>query len=86
MTDQSHASQPDSPGEFTAFTLGALLGMAMGAVLALWFAPRSGQQTRHELRTQAEQARERLDGPPTERLMAQAKTAAQVYRETPDRQ
>ena len=85
MTDPSDRAERDrsrSSGEFAAFGLGALVGAAIGAGAALWFAPHSGEQTRHELRTQAEQARERLDGPPVERLMAEGKNAARAYRET----
>jgi gas vesicle protein len=84
MTRRSDAKRSGLAGEFVAFGAGTLLGAVAGAAVALWFAPGSGQQTRRELRAQAEQARERLDGPPVERLMAEAKTAAQSYRKPVD--
>jgi gas vesicle protein len=76
------------------FALGTLIGAVVGTGLALWFAPRSGQETRQdiqtrglELRAQAEQsaaqAREKIEGPSTERLLSEAKTAARQYRDLP---
>lgn len=82
MSSRSDSARSRSSGEFAAFGLGALVGAVVGAGVALWFTPRSGEQTRRELRVQAEQARERLDGPPVERLMAEGRNAAHAYRET----
>ena len=39
----------ENPGKFGAFVGGALLGGALGAVLGLLMAPRSGTDTRHQL-------------------------------------
>lgn len=79
-------------GDVVTFVAGSLIGVAVGGGVALWFAPRSGQQTRQdiqarglELRVQAEQAaaqaREKIDGPSTERLLSEAKQAARQYRD-----
>ena len=89
MTKRNNRAQDsasDPVGELGAYTIGLILGAIIGGGVALWFAPRSGKQTRHDIRNQAEQTvsqvRERVDGPSTERLMADGRTAARTYRET----
>lgn len=70
-----------------AFLLGGLIGALVGALIGVWNAPRSGSETRAEirergleLRVQAEaaaaEARERVEGPSPEALIAEAKAAA----------
>ncbi len=75
----------------SAFIVGAVIGAAAGVVAALWFAPQSGPQTRHDIRQRGLQlqadaeraasgARERVEGPSVDRLMAQAKADARDYK------
>jgi gas vesicle protein len=70
-----------------AFLLGSILGAVVGMLIGIWNAPRSGAETRAEirergleLRVQAEaaaaDARERVEGPSPEALIAEAKAAA----------
>jgi gas vesicle protein len=74
-----------------ALILGGLVGAMIGAVIGIWNAPRSGAETRAEivqrgtdLRTQAEyaaaEARERVEGPSADTLIAEAKEAARRLR------
>jgi len=56
-----------------ALFLGALIGLIAGAAAGFWFAPESGAELRSE-------ARERLEGPSVDRLMAEAKADARRYR------
>ena len=92
MARQKTSERPDTFGDMVTFAFGTLIGAAIGIGIALWFAPRSGKETRHdiqarglELRAQAEQAaaqtREKIDGPSTERLLSEAKAAARQYRD-----
>ena len=92
MTSRKTSKRPNPLGDLFAFAIGSLVGASIGTSLALWFAPRSGQETRQdiqsrglELRAQAEQtaaqARERIEGPSTERLLTEAKAAARQYRD-----
>jgi len=92
MARRKSQKQPDTFGDLVTFTLGTLIGAAVGTGLALWFAPRSGQETRQDiqarglaLRAQAEQsaaqAREKIDGPSADRLLSEAKAAARQFRD-----
>jgi len=42
------------------FTTGLLVGAALGAVIALLYAPKSGEQTRQQLKDLADQQKENL--------------------------
>jgi len=70
-------SHPEArePQGWGALVIGTLLGLAAGVVAGLWFAPESGAELRS-------QARERIDGPSVDRLMAEAKADARRYRES----
>jgi gas vesicle protein len=76
-----------------AFVLGALVGGAVAGIVMLLNAPRSGAETRSDirqrgldLRVQAEQAaaaaREKVQGPDAALLINDAKAAARQYKET----
>lgn len=88
-----HEKQRESNGlaDAGAFILGGLVGALVGAIAMIWNAPRSGVQTRTEirergleLRAQAEsvaaEAREKVEGPSPEALIAEAKEAARRLR------
>lgn len=88
----SRHSAVDGIAEAGAFTFGALIGGAVAAVIMLLNAPRSGAQTRADirqrgldLRVQAEhaaaEAREKVQGPDADRLISQAKTAARQFKD-----
>src|SRR5258708_29807357 len=79
--------------ELGSFLLGAILGGVIGAVTAFWFAPQSGEETRHEieergneLREEIEQvatdARRRVEGESIEESMQAGKAEARRYQET----
>lgn len=53
MSDRHH-------GSFGGVTAAFLLGGAVGAVVALLYAPRSGEETREEIRNAYERSRSRL--------------------------
>ncbi len=78
-------AKQNSAGGGWAFALGALIGAAVGGVAALWFSPQSGAETRHEIQERTEglaaQARERVEGPPLDRLLTEAKAAAREHRD-----
>jgi gas vesicle protein len=91
MTKPNRSTQsPDRMGDIGAFLIGGIIG-GLGALLAaLWFAPRSGVQTRRdiqeralEMRVQAEQAaseaRAKIEGVNPTDVIAQAKADAQRY-------
>ncbi len=74
-----------------AFIFGGLVGALVAAAITIWNAPRSGIQTRSEirergleLRAQAEsaaaEAREKIEGPSPDALIAEAKEAARRLR------
>ncbi len=64
-----------------AFALGAVLGGLIGAALAMWYAPRSGEDTRHLVFQQGNAAVTRLEkmvvGERSEDALAEGKALAQ---------
>jgi len=52
--------EQDSGAAWTAAAAGIVIGVAIGGVLGILFAPRSGEETRHELKDKAEQALDEL--------------------------
>lgn len=54
-----------------SFWLGAVIGGLLGAIYALWRAPRSGEETRQALRHQ-------LEGESVQESLAQAKAEARA--------
>ncbi|MEP7284254.1 MAG: YtxH domain-containing protein [Chloroflexota bacterium] len=53
--------KPQNNDDLGTFVIGALLGSLAGAIAALWFAPRSGKETRHEINHQAAEIRENIE-------------------------
>ena len=54
--------QDDRHGGGAAFLVGLLMGAAVGAGLALLYAPKSGRETRDDIKDQAKKAREAAAG------------------------
>jgi len=48
-------------GDAGVFVIGAVLGGLLGAIAAFWFAPQSGEQTRHEIQERGEELRDEIE-------------------------
>ena len=55
-------TQQEQQGNFGTFMFGFILGAGVGAAVALLNTPRSGQETRQQLRRTAEELRKEADG------------------------
>lgn len=88
--DNRRDSAVDPVADVGVFILGGIVGSLIGTLAAIWLAPRSGVDTRDdirqrglELREQAEHAaagaRERVEGPSTESILRDAKAAARSF-------
>ncbi len=92
IVESHEARHRNDAGEAGLFVVGALLGSLIGAVAGLWFAPRSGEETRreiqergNELRDEIEQvtteARRKLEGESIDDAMEYGKAEARRFQE-----
>jgi hypothetical protein len=63
------------------FLVGAMLGTVIGAVAALWFAPRSGEETRQEIEQTALDVRRRVEGESIHESIQAGKAEARRFRQ-----
>jgi gas vesicle protein len=63
-------------GGFSAFMWGSILGSLAGAIIALFFAPRSGDELRQEIEGTAVDVRRRIEGDSVADSLAQGKAEA----------
>jgi gas vesicle protein len=68
-------------GDAGVFVLGAILGVVVGVVAALWYAPQSGEETRHEIERAAEETRRRVEGESLHDAIQEGKTEARKFQE-----
>ena len=79
---ESHEQRhPEDTGEAGVFVLGAIIGAVAGVALAMWYAPQSGEETRHELERTAEEARRRVEGDSLNDAIKEGKAEARRYQE-----
>jgi gas vesicle protein len=89
--DDLRPVQQSDPIDSGAFVLGTLIGLAIGALAALWYAPVSGGRLRRTLtaavertsraaRTQAEAINQSLSADPIAQSVAEGKAAARRRR------
>ena len=69
-------------GEVGLFMIGAIAGTIIGAIVAIWFAPQSGESTRHDLEQAANEARQRIEGESIQDAMQAGKAEARRFQET----
>src|SRR5579859_3430047 len=78
--------------ELGPFLIGGLIGGLIGAAAAFWFAPQSGQETRHEIQEKgvefrddiekvAADARRRVEGESLDESIREGKEEARRYQE-----
>jgi hypothetical protein len=75
------AQAPQDEGGARIFLVGAILGTVIGAIAALWFAPRSGEETRQEIEQAAIQARRRVEGESIHEAIQAGKAEARKFRQ-----
>ena len=63
------------------FLIGAILGTLIGAIAALWFAPRSGEETRQEIEQAAIDVRRRVEGESIHESIQAGKAEARRFRQ-----
>ena len=78
-------SPKDEDLDAGALALGALMGMVLGGLIALFINPRSGAQTRRQIAASGQELREQLEETivppdPLEESMAEGKAAARRRR------
>ncbi len=90
---QAKLRQRRDEEEVLPFLIGAILGGLFGAIAAIWFAPQSGKQTRHEIQAKsqelvegieqvAEDTRQKIEGESIHDAIEEGKAEARRYRET----
>lgn len=55
-------ANPENRGNPSSFVLGMLAGSVVGAAVALWLAPRAGEEIRQSIADAASEARDRATG------------------------
>lgn len=76
-------SQRSDEGGLGAFVWGTLVGTLIGAILAIFFAPRSGKDTLDELERTAAEARRQVVGDSLEESIAAGKAEARRTNQRP---
>ncbi len=74
--------QAERAGDANVFVIGTLLGTLLGALIALWFAPRSGEATRHEIENTAQEVRRRVEGESLQDAIEAGKAEARRLQQT----
>jgi gas vesicle protein len=88
--------QQEDQAEAGLFLIGAIAGSVLGAAVAMWFAPQSGTETRHEIKERstefvdeiehaAADARRRIEGESVDEAMQMGKAEARRYQEAYNR-
>jgi hypothetical protein len=75
------ARQAQDEGGAGIFLIGAILGSLIGAIAALWFAPRSGEETRQEIEQAALDVRRRVEGESIHESIQAGKAEARRYQQ-----
>jgi gas vesicle protein len=86
----------EDQAEAGLFLVGAVAGSLLGAAVAMWFAPQSGTETRHEIKERsteivddiehaAADARRRIEGESVDEAMQMGKAEARRYQEAYNR-
>jgi gas vesicle protein len=86
----------EDQAEAGLFFIGAVAGSLIGAVVAMWFAPQSGSETRHEIKERsteivdeiehaATDARRRIEGESVDEAIQMGKAEARRYQEAYNR-
>jgi hypothetical protein len=68
-------------GDAGIFLIGAILGTLIGAIAALWFAPRSGEETRQEIEQAALDVRRRVEGESVHESIQAGKAEARRFQQ-----
>ena len=71
--------QRKSDGEFVPFLFGVLLGGLIGAIAALWYAPKSGGDVRRELDERRTVLRQKIEGESVDEVLQEGKAAARQF-------
>ncbi|MCC7446477.1 MAG: YtxH domain-containing protein [Anaerolineae bacterium] len=71
-------------GEMGLFVIGAIAGTVIGAIVAIWFAPQSGEATRHDIEQAANEARQKIEGESVSDAIQAGKAEARRFQETAD--
>ncbi len=79
--ERGAAPAPQDEGGAGIFLIGAILGTVIGAIAALWFAPRSGEETRQEIEQAAIDVRRRVEGESIHESIQAGKAEARRFRQ-----
>ena len=80
--EQRHPEASDeNSGGAGVFVVGAIIGAVIGIAAAMWYAPQSGEDTRHELEHAAEETRRRVEGESLHDAIKEGKAEARKYQE-----
>ncbi len=79
---QKRESVRQDNGEVGLFVVGAIAGTVIGAIMAIWFAPQSGEATRHDLEQAANDARQKIEGESLSDAIQAGKAEARRFQET----
>jgi len=82
IVDSHEKRQAKEEGEFNIFMVGAVLGTLVGAVLAFWYAPQSGEQTRQEIEQAAQDAIHKVEGESIEESLQAGRDEARRFQQT----
>ena len=81
---KSHEDRyPTADGSFGLFFVGAVIGTLVGAALAIWYAPQSGEQTREEIEHVAAETRHRIEGESAADAIRAGKEEVRRLQQTP---
>jgi len=82
IVDSHEKRRAKEEGEFNVFMVGAALGALIGAVLAFWYAPQSGEQTRQEIEQAAQEAIRKVEGESIEDALQAGRDEARRFQQT----
>ena len=71
--------QHRSDGEIGPFLFGVLLGSLIGAIAALWYSPKSGDEVRRELEQRGSTLRQQIEGESVDEAIQAGKAAARQF-------